>query len=140
MICDVLNTHEGALLIVISDCISPRNDEYVASEEMAPPTAMRPNFLINRTHPTHFKSKLGESGGFLGRLRGLRTNASYMCHEELDNAEVLDIGNPAQIGRQHAALLDRNTHINILGGWCGNAHRRIEEISKASREQFKSAA
>ena len=137
---DVLNAHEGGLPIVFCSCIGPRNDEYVASEEMAPPTAMRPNFLINRTHPTHFKSKLGESGGFLERLRGLRTNASYMCHGDLDNAEVLDIGNPAQIGRQHATLLDRHTHINILGGCCGNAHRHIDEISKASGEQFKSAA
>ena len=68
MMRDVLNAHEGALLIVFSDCIGPRNDEYVASEEMAPPTAMRPNFLINRTHPTHFKSKLGESGWLPGEI------------------------------------------------------------------------
>ena len=101
---------------------------------------MRPSFLINCTHPKHFESKLGESGRFLERLRGLRTDASYKCHEELDNAEELYIGNPAQISRQHVALLDRHTHINILGGCYGNAHWQIEEISKASREQFKSAA
>tara|TARA_Y100001968_G_C18949550_1_gene522534 strand:- start:36 stop:290 length:255 start_codon:yes stop_codon:yes gene_type:complete len=36
---DVLNAHEGALPIVISGCIGRRNDEYVASEEMAPTDA-----------------------------------------------------------------------------------------------------
>ena len=39
MMRDVLNAHEGALPIVISGCIGPRNDEYVASEEMAPTDA-----------------------------------------------------------------------------------------------------
>tara|TARA_B100000676_G_scaffold75321_1_gene74973 strand:+ start:214 stop:405 length:192 start_codon:yes stop_codon:yes gene_type:complete len=63
-----------------------------------------------------------------------------LCNEELDNAEELDIGNLAQIGRQHAALLNRHTHINILRGCCGSAHRHIEEISKASRIRFKPAA
>ena len=39
MMRDVLNAREGGLPIVIYGCIGPRNDEYVASEEMAPTDA-----------------------------------------------------------------------------------------------------
>tara|TARA_B100000459_G_scaffold142712_1_gene103578 strand:+ start:979 stop:1182 length:204 start_codon:yes stop_codon:yes gene_type:complete len=39
MMRDVPNAHKGALPIVISGCIGPRNDKYVASEEMAPTDA-----------------------------------------------------------------------------------------------------
>tara|TARA_Y100001933_G_scaffold260558_1_gene312849 strand:- start:780 stop:1241 length:462 start_codon:yes stop_codon:yes gene_type:complete len=36
---DVLNAHEGRLPIVFCSCIGPRNEEYVASEEIAPTDA-----------------------------------------------------------------------------------------------------
>lgn len=215
MMQDVRDAHEGALPIVISGCIGPRGDGYVANEQMTPTEAKayhKPQigafadagadmvtaltttnmneaigivmaaqecdmpvaisftvetdgflptgqglwdaiamtdsataghvsyFMINCAHPSHFDDTLREGGNSLERLRGLRANASCMSHEELDNSEELDVGNPHELGRQHADLLDRYPHINILGGCCGTDHRHLEEISKAGREQFKSAA
>ena len=97
-------------------------------------------FMINCAHPTHFQDTLKRGGTSLGRLRGLRANASCLSHEELDNAEELDIGNPQELGHQHDHILGDFPHINILGGCCGTDHRHLAEIAKAGQEKFKTAA
>ena len=38
------------------------------------------------------------------RIGGLRTNASTKSHAELDEAEELDEGDPADLAERHAAL------------------------------------
>jgi hypothetical protein len=38
--------------------------------------------MINCTHPDHFSAILQDSPALMGRLRGLRANASRMSHAE----------------------------------------------------------
>lgn len=84
-------------------------------------------FMINCAHPTHFEKVLAG----IGRIRGLRANASSCSHEELDNAEELDDGNPEELGRQFADLMRAYPHLSVLGGCCGTDHRHLEHIGRA---------
>lgn len=97
-------------------------------------------FMINCAHPSHFADTLAEGGGAAQRLRGLRANASCLSHAELDAATELDIGDPADLGRQYESLLSRHPQINVLGGCCGTDHRHVEHIAEAGRRALRKAA
>ena len=88
-------------------------------------------FMINCAHPTHFSNILNDSEPWLGRIRGVRANASTKSHSELNESEELDEGNPIELGRQHRELLSKLKNLNVLGGCCGTDHRHVEEIVKA---------
>ena len=88
-------------------------------------------YMINCAHPTHFESALADGGGWLERIGGLRTNASTKSHAELDEAEELDEGDPADLGARHAALKALLPKVNVLGGCCGTDHRHVGEICSA---------
>lgn len=87
-------------------------------------------YMINCAHPTHFGPAL-TTGAWLDRIRGLRANASRLSHAELDEATELDDGNPAEFGAQYRELLERHSHLNVLGGCCGTDHRHVSEIAAA---------
>jgi homocysteine S-methyltransferase len=91
-------------------------------------------FMLNCAHPDHFSGTLKAGKDWVGRIRAVRANASRMSHEELDNAEELDSGNPQEFGQQHAELLGRFPSLRVMGGCCGTDHRHVEEISKAWAE------
>jgi len=63
------------------------------------------------------------------RIGGLRTNASAKSHAELDEAEELDEGDPADLAQRHAALKTALPAVNVLGGCCGTDHRHVEAIA-----------
>lgn len=88
-------------------------------------------FMINCAHPSHFEDTLNSGGAWLGRLRGLRANASDRSHAELDNATDLDDGDPVALGAQYADLRRRFPHFTVLGGCCGTDHRHIEQIHQS---------
>ncbi len=88
-------------------------------------------FMLNCAHPDHFAGTLKAGDGWVSRIRAVRANASRMSHEELDNSEELDSGDPKEFGRQHAELVTRFPSIRVMGGCCGTDHRHVEEISKA---------
>ncbi len=88
-------------------------------------------YMINCAHPTHFQNVLAEGGEELERIRGVRANASSKSHAELDEAEELDDGNPAELGQQYLYLRDRLKSLNVVGGCCGTDQRHVEEIAKA---------
>ena len=88
-------------------------------------------FMINCAHPTHITPALEQGAGWLSRVRGLRANASRMSHEELDNAEELDDGNPQELGAQYRELMDLMPTLSVLGGCCGTDHRHVEAIGAA---------
>ena len=93
-------------------------------------------YMINCAHPTHFEHIVAEGGEWLGRLRGLRANASHRSHAELNEAPDLDIGNPTELGAQYARLKRRLPQLNILGGCCGTDHRHLEQIAQACLPLF----
>lgn len=87
-------------------------------------------FMVNCAHPVHF-SHLFEGQTWTRRIRGLRCNASRMSHEELDNCEELDAGNPVELGGQYRALVERMPWMNVFGGCCGSDLRHITQIAHA---------
>jgi S-methylmethionine-dependent homocysteine/selenocysteine methylase len=88
-------------------------------------------YMINCAHPTHFDATLASGGAWLGRIRGIRANASKRSHAELNEAPDLDAGDPAELGVQYRAMVRRLPHVNVLGGCCGTDHRHIERICAA---------
>lgn len=100
-----------------------------AIEAVDSATASGPaHYMINCAHPDHFTDALAEPGPWQQRLKGLRANASRMSHAELDAAEDLDDGDPAELGRLFGNIRHDHPQINVLGGCCGTDHRHIGEI------------
>ena len=59
---------------------------------------------INCAHPTHFDAVLDPGADWAQRIAWLRANASTLSHAELDEAEELDEGDPADLGARYATL------------------------------------
>jgi S-methylmethionine-dependent homocysteine/selenocysteine methylase len=90
-------------------------------------------FMINCAHPDHFTGVLEGQEPALGRVRGVRANASRLSHAELDESTELDDGNPDELGAEIAAVHAGRPHINVLGGCCGTDARHIAAIARACR-------
>ena len=98
-------------------------------------TAGYPTFyMVNCAHPDHFSRALFGGGDLIGRIGGLRANASRCSHAELDAMTELDDGDPAELGRLYAALRQRMPQIRLLGGCCGTDIRHITAIAEACAE------
>jgi S-methylmethionine-dependent homocysteine/selenocysteine methylase len=93
-------------------------------------------FMINCAHPTHFEHVLANGEPWVQRIRGVRTNASRKSHAELNESPELDIGNPVELGKEHAQLKRRLAQLNVMGGCCGTDHRHIEQIAAACSPTF----
>jgi S-methylmethionine-dependent homocysteine/selenocysteine methylase len=103
-----------------------------AIEQVDRETGASPSYyMINCAHPTHFASVVEEGDGWRERIRGLRANASTRSHAELDEAEELDEGDPADLGARYAELREQLPRLCVLGGCCGTDHRHIAEIRDA---------
>ena len=76
-------------------------------------------YMINCAHPTHFANVLIADEPWLERIRGIRVNASTKSHDELNDSEELNEGNPVELGRQHRELLNKLKNLRVLGGCCG---------------------
>ncbi len=87
--------------------------------------------MINCAHPTHFDDVLDVAATWAERIRGLRANASTMSHAELDEAEELDDGDPADLGARYAALRERLPALNVIGGCCGTDSRHVAAACSA---------
>jgi S-methylmethionine-dependent homocysteine/selenocysteine methylase len=96
--------------------------------------------MINCAHPTHFEHVLAAGEAWVERIRGVRANASRMCHAELNESTELDIGNPAELAMQYAQLKRRLPKLNVMGGCCGTDHRHIEQIAQACLPLFRGDA
>ncbi len=57
--------------------------------------------------PASLRGRARAGGAWTDRIRGLRANASKLSHAELDEAEELDEGNPAELASDYVALRDR---------------------------------
>lgn len=90
-------------------------------------------FMINCAHPTHFAHVLDKDENWMGRIRGIRANASKCSHAELDDATELDDGNPVEFGNEYREIRQRHPHINVLGGCCGTDYRHIDHLSQACK-------
>jgi len=103
-----------------------------AIEQVDAETAAAPAyFMVNCAHPTHFQHVVAADGVWKSRIRGLRANASKLSHAELDQAEELDEGNPAELAGEYVALRAQLPRLSVLGGCCGTDHRHVEAMSRA---------
>ncbi|NKL80253.1 homocysteine S-methyltransferase family protein [Rhizobium leguminosarum] len=92
-------------------------------------------YMINCAHPTHFETALDPGSAWVKRISGIRANASTMSHEQLDNSETLDAGDPEDLGRRYRKLIDRMPALSVLGGCCGTDHRHVAAICEACLPQ-----
>lgn len=88
-------------------------------------------YMINCAHPDHFRHILEEGADWINRIRGVRANASRMSHAELDCAEELDDGNPAEFGVEHAELARLMPALRVFGGCCGTDDRHVESLAQS---------
>ena len=89
------------------------------------------SFMLNCAHPTHFAGVLSEGGAWRERIGGLRANASTLSHAELDVAEELDAGDPADLAARYLALRDLLPNLTVVGGCCGTDVRHVTAICEA---------
>jgi S-methylmethionine-dependent homocysteine/selenocysteine methylase len=82
-------------------------------------------FMVNCAHPSHFEHVLP-----VDRVRGVRANASKLSHAQLDVADELDEGDPAELARDYASL-SRLLTLEVVGGCCGTDHRHVGAIAAA---------
>nr|WP_222857249.1 homocysteine S-methyltransferase family protein [Rhizobium herbae] len=88
-------------------------------------------YMINCAHPSHFDDVVAGDGAWLKRIGGIRANASKMSHQELDESETLDAGDPADLGRRYRQLTRHMPQLRVLGGCCGTDHRHVAAICEA---------
>ncbi len=88
-------------------------------------------FMVNCAHPMHFDGVLAADEPWVGRVRGLRPNASTRSHAELDEAEDLDAGDPVDLGARLGELRRRLPGLNVVGGCCGTDERHVGEMCRA---------
>ena len=86
---------------------------------------------INCAHPTHFDAVLDPGAEWAQRIAWLRANASTLSHDELDEAEELDEGDPDDLGARYATLSEKLPRLNVVGGCCGTDHRHLTAIAEA---------
>lgn len=88
------------------------------------------SFMINCAHPAHFVDALPEGESRL-RIHGLRANASMLSHAELDEAEELDSGDPADLAERYVTLRRDLPGLEVVGGCCGTDIRHVTAICDA---------
>ncbi len=94
------------------------------------------HYMINCAHPTHFEKILVPGSPWMKRICGIRANASKRSHAELNESADLDVGDPAELGREFAALKRAHPQLTVLGGCCGTDHRHVAAIASACRSLF----
>ena len=88
-------------------------------------------FMVNCAHPSHFREQLPADPKVLGRIRGLRANASTKSHAVLDESETLDDGDPVALADDYRQLRERLPSLNVVGGCCGTDERHVGAICTA---------
>ncbi|HWL41969.1 MAG TPA: homocysteine S-methyltransferase family protein [Ilumatobacter sp.] len=87
-------------------------------------------YMLNCAHPTHFLPVLDQRAPWLGRIRGVRANASKLSHAELDAATELDRGDIDELAGLYgelASIFD----LCVVGGCCGTDHDHVGAIAAA---------
>jgi homocysteine S-methyltransferase len=87
-------------------------------------------FMINCAHPSHFAGEIERGAAWLGRVKGLRPNASTLSHAELDAATELHRGDIAELASRYAELAS-TMDLRVIGGCCGTDDEHVAAISSA---------
>jgi homocysteine S-methyltransferase len=101
--------------------------EQVDAETLAYPA----HYMVNCAHPSHFAGAVAGGSAWRDRIAGLRANASALSHAELDEAEELDEGDPAELAAGCAVLRRHLPGVTVLGGCCGTDARHVAAVGAA---------
>ena len=93
-------------------------------------------YAINCSHPSHFATLLNTNQSWAKRIQCIRSNASCLSHEELDQCDHLEEGDPVDFGLQHQHLAHSLSSLNVFGGCCGTSTKHIEQLVKSCRNLF----
>ena len=85
--------------------------------------------IVNCAHPDHIANAF-DGGAWEEHISGFVANASRQSHEELDNSETLDDGDPEELGQQLSELKAAKAGFKILGGCCGTDLRHMQSIAE----------
>jgi len=88
-------------------------------------------FMVNCAHPSHFAHVIDGDDAWVRRIKAIRANASEMSHEELDNADELDRGDPTALAADYVRLQELLPELRVVGGCCGTDPEHISAISTA---------
>ena len=99
-------------------------DAIARVDEDAPPDS----YLVNCAHPRHIAAGLSAEASWLGRIEGVRVNASQLSHAELDESEALDEGDIGSLAREVVGLIDLLPNLRLVGGCCGTDARHVERM------------
>lgn len=88
-------------------------------------------FMVNCAHPTHFEGVLEDGAAWVGRIEGIRANASALSHAELDESDELDEGDPDDLAERYAELREQLPRLSVAGGCCGTDQRHVGAICSA---------
>jgi homocysteine S-methyltransferase len=92
-------------------------------------------FMVNCAHPEHVLAGLPPSSGAsdagsLARIRAYRPNPSRLSHAELDAAETLDDGDPAELADGVRWVRRRLPGVQVIGGCCGTDVRHVRAMAQ----------
>jgi len=77
---------------------------------------------------SHIAAGLSAEASWLGRIEGVRVNASQPSHAELDESEALDEGDIGSLAREVVGLIDLLPNLRLVGGCCGTDARHVERM------------
>jgi homocysteine S-methyltransferase len=84
-------------------------------------------YMVNCAHPTHFIDSLDPTASWVGRIQGVRANASTMSHAELDEATELDRGDIGLLADNYSQL-STVLDLRVVGGCCGTDHEHVHAV------------
>ena len=88
-------------------------------------------FGLSCIHPTWFQHLLDIDEPWVKRIRYLRGNGSKKGHDELDESDKLDAGDPVEYGQIMGQIQKKHTaRVVCFAGCCGTDERHLEETAK----------
>lgn len=90
---------------------TPLADAIEAVDSICAPT----HYGVNCAHPTHIERGMADQSPQLRRIAVVRANASELSHAELDEAGVLDDGDPVALAAAVASLRERLPGLRVVG-------------------------
>ena len=94
-------------------------------------------YMINCVHPIHCAEPLASGDRRLKRVKGLMPNASSKSHEELEESNELDEGNPTELAEQLREIRKGMPWVNVLAGCCGTDSRLAKAICETCGSDFQ---
>ena len=86
---------------------------------------------IDCSHPSWFIHLFDIDEPWVKRIRHLRGNGSNKSHEELDECDAIDNGDPVEYGEIMRRIRKKPTsRVTVYGGCCGTDERHLEETAK----------